>query len=356
MKPAKSRLHLLRDALKRQRLDALLVTCMKNVRYLTGFTGSSGFVIAGRDRAFFFTDFRYQEQAAFEVRDFDLVIEKGRRSDTLRRFLKSSGIRRLGFEASVSYEFYETLAMIGVELKAQKGLIEKARLIKDREELESISIAVRRAEKAFLGVKQRIRPGITEREVALRLESELKKCGCRDVPFDIIVASGRHSSMPHAQPTGKKIEKGDFVILDWGGEAGGYYSDMTRTLLMPGKSSSEKIRIYDIVNRARAKAISCIKAGMKCREADAAARDFIIKHGYGDCFGHSTGHGIGLDVHEAPRVSKTSVERVSEGMVFTVEPGIYVPGLGGVRIEDMVHVRNGRGTIMTTLNRDLSHE
>lgn len=353
MKHPLSRAEIVRKTLSRNKVDAFLVTSIKNVRYLTGFTGSSGFVIVTRDKSFFFTDFRYVEQAGGEVAGFELLTEKGRRTDTLRSFVKKQGILRLGFESSVSYEFYQTLEGLGVTPVPQTGLIEKLRLIKDKEELDNIVTAVRRAEVAFLKVKPWIRPGVTEREAALRLELLLKKAGCKDIPFDIIIASGKHSSMPHAQPTGKKIEKNDFVIIDWGGEAGGYYSDMTRTLLMPGQASPEKLRIYYVVNEARRKAISAVKAGMKCRDVDAVARDFISKEGYGDFFGHGTGHGVGLEVHEAPRVSRTSSERVSEGMVFTVEPGIYVPGLGGVRIEDMVHVKNGKGIIMTTLGRDL---
>ncbi|MBI3592532.1 MAG: M24 family metallopeptidase, partial [Nitrospirae bacterium] len=168
-----------------------------------------------------------------------------------------------------------------------------------------------------------------------------------------IVASGGNSSMPHAKPTGRKIENGDFVIIDWGGEADGYYSDMTRTLLMSGKALSEKVRVYNAVNDARRKAIESVRAGLETKEIDAVARHAIKKAGYGEFFGHGTGHGVGLDVHEAPRVSWVDSERISDGMVFTVEPGIYVPKLGGVRIEDMVTLAKGKGILLTGLSREL---
>ncbi|HTZ18208.1 MAG TPA: M24 family metallopeptidase, partial [Dissulfurispiraceae bacterium] len=175
----------------------------------------------------------------------------------------------------------------------------------------------------------------------------------RKIPFDIIVASGKHSSMPHAAQTEKKIERGDFVIIDWGGEADGYYSDMTRTLLMAGPDMLRKRQIYNTVNIARKKAISEVLAGRKSSEVDAAARQYISASGYGDFFGHGTGHGIGLDVHEGPRISWAGRETLANGMVFSIEPGIYVPGFGGVRIEDLVVVKGGKAGTLTTLDRKL---
>lgn len=343
----------IQKVLGRKGLDAFLVSSLKNVRYLTGFTGSSGFVIITKEICFFFTDFRYKEQSEAEVSGCPIGIEKGKRVDTIRSFVRKTKIRNLGFESSVSYEFYELMKVLPLKLAPQKILVERFRTIKDKDEIESIKIAVQRAEDAFLKVKPRIRPGVSEGAVALMLEEQLKKAGCKSIPFDIIVASGKNSAMPHAKPTGKKIEKGDFVIIDWGGEAGGYYSDMTRTLLMAGEALAEKKRIYMAVNDARNKALLSVKAGIKSRDIDGAARDTIKKAGYGEFFGHGTGHGIGLDVHELPRISWTNSEKIAEGMVFTVEPGIYIHGTGGVRIEDMVAVTNGKGRILTTLSREL---
>ncbi len=337
-----------------KKLDGLLITDIKNIRYLTGFSGSSGFLVITKNKYMFFTDFRYKEQAEAEVTGWEITIEKGRRTKLIADVVKKLALKRLGFEQSITYEFYDLLrAKLPAVLAPQKNLVENLRKIKDKEEIESIKKAVERAEEAFLAVKPRIRPGIRERDVALRIEEQLKKRGCMGPAFDIIAASGKNSSMPHARPAEKKIEKGDFVIIDWGGEADGYYSDMTRTLLMNGRGLSDKIRIYEAVNNARKKAVASVKEGIKTQDIDSAARDVIKKAGYGEFFGHGTGHGVGLDVHEHPRVSWTTGERIRNGMVFTIEPGIYVPELGGVRIEDMVLVKNGKAELLTGLSRDL---
>ncbi|HCZ12161.1 MAG TPA: Xaa-Pro dipeptidase [Nitrospiraceae bacterium] len=337
-----------------RKLDGFLITDIKNIRYLTGFTGSSGFLIITKNNNLFFTDFRYKEQAEAEVTGWEITIEKGRRTKLIAGVAKKLAIKKLGFEQSITFEFYDLLrAKLPAVPSPQKNLVENLRKIKDEEEIGSIKKAVERAEEAFLAVKPKIRPGIKERDIALRIEDQLKKRGCKRPAFDIITASGKNSSMPHARPAEKKIEKGDFVIIDWGGEADGYYSDMTRTLLMNGKGLSDKIRIYETVNNARKKALSSAKEGIKTEDIDAAARDVIKKAGYGEFFGHGTGHGVGLDVHEHPRVSWTGSERVRNGMVFTIEPGIYIPKLGGVRIEDMILVKNGKAELLTGLNRDL---
>lgn len=337
-----------------RKLDGLLITNIKNIRYLTGFTGSSGFLIITKNKNLFFTDFRYKEQAEAEVTGWEITIENGRRTKLITGLIKKLAIKRLGFEQSITYEFYDLLrAKLSAVLAPQKNIVENLRKIKDKEEIESIKKAIERAEGAFLAVKPGIRPGARERYIALKIEEQLKKRGCKCPAFDIITASGKNSSMPHARPSEKKIERGDFVIIDWGGEADGYYSDMTRTLLMNGKGLSDKIRIYETVNNARKKAVVSVKEGIKTQDIDAAARDAIRKAGYGEFFGHGTGHGVGLDVHEHPRVSWTGSERVRNGMVFTVEPGIYVPELGGVRIEDMILVKNGKAELLTGLSRDL---
>ncbi|MEW5746574.1 MAG: Xaa-Pro peptidase family protein [Nitrospirota bacterium] len=353
MTTSEARLRRLQKDIRTKGIDALYVGSMKNVRYLTGFTGSSGFALVTRDRGIFATDFRYTEQAAAEVRGYELESERGPRIKAVKSLLKRLGIRKLGFETSISYELYEALEALPVQLLPQKGLVERMRLIKSAEEIATIHEAVRRAERAFLAIKPRIKAGVKEREIALRLEEQLKREGCRSIPFAIIVAAGRNAALPHAQPTEKKIQKGDFVIIDWGGEADGYYSDMTRTLLMAGPSLPEKKKIYDLVNDAREKAIGSVRKGVRTRAIDAAARDTIAKAGYGAYFGHGTGHGVGLDVHEAPRISWLRSEPVMEGMVFTVEPGIYIPELGGVRIEDMVAVEQGKGRVLTSLGRGL---
>lgn len=347
------RIRNIQDILRKKRIDAFYVGVIKNVRYLTGFTGSSAFMLITKERALFFTDFRYKEQSEAEVRGCEIGIEKGNRVALLRRLVKSLGTGTLWFEAALPYEFYSSLRGLAAELRPAHGIIENLRKVKDEAEVDAIKKAVKRAEAAFLKIKPRIKAGVAEREISLRLEEQLKKEGCKHLPFDIIVASGRNTSKPHAQPTEKKIEKGDFVIIDWGGEAEGYYSDMTRTLLMAGEGIREKIKIYNIVNKARKEAVASVMPGVSTQDVDRAARETIKKAGYEDFFGHGTGHGVGLDVHEAPRVSWVKGDRVADGFVFTIEPGIYIPKLGGVRIEDMVTFRDQKCILLTSLGREL---
>lgn len=353
MKTTESRKINIQQAVRSKKLDALFVANINNIRYLTGFTGSSGFVLITKDKGFLFTDFRYKQQAAEEVKNWEIAIEKGSRIKTLGNIVKKLGIKKLGFESSISYEFYEMLKTLNLNLLSIKGIVEKFRQIKDEKEIINLKKAVEKAENSFLYVKPWIKVGARERDIALRLEAAIKKSGAKRIPFDIIVASGKNSSMPHLRPSEKKIEKGDFVIIDWGAEAEGYYSDMTRTFLMAGDGSEVKANIYNIVNTARNKAIDAIRTGVKTKDIDAAARNFIKAKGYGKFFGHGTGHGIGLNVHESPGITWTKSETIRDGMIFTIEPGIYIPELGGVRIEDMVLVKNGRGILLTTLSRDI---
>jgi Xaa-Pro aminopeptidase len=347
------RLVCVREIMKKKKIDGFLVTDITNIRYLSGFSGSSGFLfITGREQ-FFTTDFRYKEQSEQEVKGWDIVIEKGSRIETIKNLFKRTGIRKLGFESSASYTLFSQLSHRRLRVTATDDLIEGLRAIKSIAEVELMKKAVRRAEEAFLDVKPFIREGIRERAIALRLAERLHIKGCRNIPFEIIVASGSHSALPHAKPTDKKIEKGDLVIIDWGGEADGYYSDMTRTFLIRGRNISRQRKLYQIVLSANRKAISSVGPGIKSKQIDSAARTFIRKAGYGEQFGHGTGHGVGLQVHESPRISWNKSDPVRKNMVFTIEPGIYVPGLGGVRIEDMVVVRKKKSEVLTSLPKNL---
>jgi len=233
------------------------------------------------------------------------------------------------------------------------SLVEKLRMVKDAGEVECIKKAARIASDAFRKIKPRIKAGAGERELALRLEEALRKEGSEGLPFDIIVASGENSAMPHAQPTAKSLKPGDLVTFDWGARWGGYCADMTRTVLLRGKDLARKKEIYSLVLAANRKAVKAAKSGIKASAIDSAARDVIKKAGYGECFGHATGHGVGLDVHEMPGISTRGTVTLRAGMVFTVEPGVYVPGLGGVRIEDMVSVEAGGAREITSLPRRL---
>ena len=344
----------IKESVKRKRIDGFLVTDINNIRYLTGFSGSSGFLLITRRENIFATDFRYKEQSENEVKGWDIVMEKGDRIKTIQRLSQLTGIKKLGLESTVPYEFFRRLSRRGFSLNVFERFIEKFREIKDALEINLIREAVRRAETAFLEVKPYIKKGARENAIALRLEERLKKKGCRNIPFDIIVASGPQSAMPHAKPTEKKLNAGDFVIIDWGGEADGYFSDITRTLLVKGTQVLRKKReIYQIVLGANKRAISCVASGAQSKKIDNAARYFIQKAGYGEFFGHGTGHGVGIQVHESPRITWNKSSVLKENMVFTIEPGIYVPGLGGVRIEDMVVVKPDGPGILTSISKKL---
>ncbi|HSB32379.1 MAG TPA: Xaa-Pro peptidase family protein [Candidatus Sulfobium mesophilum] len=341
------------DALQKKGIDGIIITDLKNIRYLSGFTGSSACLLLTRKHRFFFTDFRYQEQSAKEVGGFYIFIEKEERPRLVLEKAKSLGIRTLGFESTASYAFYKSLLRKGLRVRAITNFVEDMRRVKDRAELDLIEKAVIRAEKAFSQIRPYIRAGVKEVQLASRLEEALKKNGCSALPFDIIVAAGANSSMPHARPGDNKVRAGDLIVIDWGGEAGGYYSDMTRTFLVKGANLGKKREIYMTVLKANLAGIGAVKEGVAARMVDRAARDEIKSAGYGDFFGHGTGHGVGLNVHELPRISRLGQESIKAGMVFTVEPGIYLPGLGGVRIEDMVVASSRNCRVLTRLPKEL---
>lgn len=325
------------------------------MRYLTGFEGSSAWVLLTPKKNIFITDFRYKEDAERLLAEdiWELFIYKESLIKTIYQLCKKLNIKRLAVESSVSYEFYISLQRIGLTLTPLYSVVERMRSIKDEEEVRLIKEAIRRAEDAFMEVLYYIKPGQRERGIALRLEEVLKKGGCRNLPFDIIVASGPNSSMPHAKPTERKIMKGDLVIIDWGGEAEGYYCDMTRTVLINGGDISKKIEMYEAVLMANKEAIKGVSPEIRARKVDEIARKIIKKRGFGDYFGHGTGHGVGLQVHETPVISPKSKDRLKTGMVFTIEPGVYIPGFGGIRIEDMVYMTPKGSEVLTGLSKEL---
>lgn len=343
-----------------KKIDGFLITNIINIRYCSGFRGSSASILLTKKKNFFLTDFRYKENVEKELAgggepriEWDVLIDKDSRLKTIKRLCRGLNIKNLGFESSVSYEFFKSLSMSGIRLKPLRDTIENLRAVKDREEIPLLMEAIRRAETAFLDVKPYIRQGRKEKEIAIMIEERLKKRGCNHTPFDIIVASGVNSAMPHARATDRKLSAGDFVIIDWGGEAEGYFSDMTRTLLLKGSNISKKREIYDTALRANRASISTVMPGVEARVIDKSARDIIKKAGYGGFFGHGTGHGVGLEVHESPHITWTKKEVIRQNMIFTIEPGIYIPGLGGVRIEDMVLVKEKGCEVLTKLPRKL---
>lgn len=354
MPAIKTRLDAVRDKIKKIGLDALLVSDIINIRYLTGFTGSSGFLFVTQNHNVFITDFRYQEQLIKEVKDWDIIIEKGNRIEIIDKLIKKTRVKITGFESSIPYSFYKKISKTSTVLRDVNGIIEQIRIRKEEEEIEKIKRAVKRAENAFLKIKPFVREGCSEIRLALILEEKLKKQGCRHLPFDIIIASGPNSAMPHAKPTNRKFQKGDMIIFDWGGECDGYFSDMTRTLfLRGGKYFRKKAEIYSVVLHANQKAISGVKTGIKSKKIDTIARQYIKGKGFGNYFGHGTGHGVGLQVHEAPRITWNQSTILRQNMIFTIEPGIYIPELGGVRIEDMIVVKEKGCEVLTQLPKEL---
>jgi len=344
----------IRERLLGDSLDAFLVSKQENIQYLSGFTGSSAFILVGRDTLFFVTDPRYQEQASLQVSPkFDMVILKP--GERLSAFIKDSGFRALAVEDSMSLSQYHALQEgLGGEvvLKVWKGVVEGMRRIKDLREVEKIGRAVALAQEAFYAVEDMLRPGMVERDLALELEFTMRRRGAEGVAFPFILASGPRSAMPHGEASDKVLEEGDLVVLDFGARWEGYHSDMTRTFMLgPWKDWAREI--YRVVLEAQEAALEVIRPGVEAKEVDAAARGIIQKAGYGDYFGHGLGHGVGLEVHEAPALAPTSRDVLEVGMVFTVEPGIYLPGRGGVRIEDLVYLGEDGLQVLTSLPKEV---
>lgn len=345
---------LLRKDLRGTGVDGFLITDLLNVRYLSGFTGSSGCIIITDRNAFFLTDFRYEEQSSEEIKGYTVRIEDSERSKEIREICKEYGIKKLGFEDHhVTYGFYNKLLKQKLRLKPLTNTVESLRIMKTANELACIRKAVKRAESAFRKLLPHIKTGVSEQSLALKLEELIKREGCRSLPFPVIAASGPMSALPHAQPTKRRLKKGDLVVFDWGGECDGYYSDMTRTVLIKNDNISRQKELYYTVLEAQKRAIASVRAGVKSSLIDAAARNYINDKGFEDFFGHGTGHGVGLAVHEKPVVSWRNKELIKENMVFTIEPGIYLPGFGGVRIEDMVTAGKKKTEILTSLPKKL---
>ncbi|MBY9081468.1 aminopeptidase P family protein [Paenibacillus sp. HN-1] len=335
-----NRVSKLRNVVQDHGLDAILITSGINRRYLSGFTGSSGYVLITEEEAYLLTDFRYMTQASEQATGLKVVQHAPTFVDTVRELLPKNGNCRLGFEQDdVTYGSYASYAeaLKPATLVPVSQAVEKLRMFKDEEELAVMRRAADLADDTFRHILKVIKPGMTERDVDLEMEFYMRSHGATASSFDTIVASGERSAMPHGVASEKVIQKGDIVTFDFGALLDGYCSDITRTIAV-GDPGAKLKEIYEIVLESQLYALEHIKPGMTGREADALARDIIASKGYGDAFGHSLGHGLGMEVHEWPRLSMRSDDVLKPGMVVTVEPGIYVPGLGGVRIEDDVIV------------------
>ena len=370
---ALSRRHrLVREALTRAGLDALVVTSLPNVLYLTNFTGSSAIVVIDAERVRFITDFRYvtaiaaSRDAAHECPGLDLVVVDGSYDATLSSVIAAAPGPRVGFEAAhLTVARHQWLASTianqspaAVELVPTEGIVERSRVRKDDYEIAVVREAARRLSNVAREVVAGIRRGRTERQTAMRIDWELRSAGFDKPAFDTIVASGPNAALPHAHPTERTITEGDLVVLDFGGVYDSYCVDLTRTVVV-GRAGSRVREVYDAVRAAHDNAIAAVAPGRSRFDIDAAARDTLTASGLGDAFGHGTGHGLGIEVHEDPRVSRrrpdidAQDEPVAAGMIFTIEPGAYLPGWGGIRIEDDVLVTEGGVEVLTDVTTDL---
>lgn len=343
------RVEQLRQAMEARQLEALFITNGVNRQYVSGFTGSSGYVVITMDKAYLLTDFRYMTQAAQQAPDFEVIEHRPQVMETVRDLLAAVGVKRTGFEqdyvAFSTYKTYEAQAGT-IRLVPVSGLVEELRMVKDERELALIQEAADLADATFSHILTMLKPGITEKEIALEMEFFMRRKGATSTSFETIVASGERSALPHGVASDRVLRKDEFVKFDFGAYMNSYVSDLTRTVVL-GKPTDKHREIYDIVLEAQLHALANIRPGMTGSEADALARDMIERHGYGDSFGHSTGHGIGMEIHEAPRLSKLSDTILKPGMVVTVEPGIYIPGFGGVRIEDDIVITQDGIKILT---------
>ncbi len=336
-------------------LDAIVFTSLENIRYLCGFTGSDGLLLFTQNDTFFLSDSRYWIQAEQEVKDARIIKYK-KKIDGICSLILDLRLKTLGFESnSITFSFYNSLfkkLKENIKFIPLEDEIKNLRAIKDDTELNLIKTSINISSKAFEHVIGMIKEGISERDIAIEMEFYMKKNGAHAVGFDIIVASGKRSSLPHGRASNKPIEKGDLILIDFGAGFGGYYSDQTRTIIF-GKATDEHKKIYNIVKDSLKKAIDYIRPGISIFKLDEIARSHIISYGYGDYFGHGLGHGIGLSVHEDPTINWENNDILKEGMVFTVEPGIYIPEWGGIRIEDMVLVTSNGSEILTYLPKEL---
>ena len=350
-----ARIEKLRATLEEQNLDALLVSEGHNRRYLSGFTGSNGYLVIGRSETQIATDFRYWEQAEKQCHGFELFKSVGPLKDWFGDLMRPWGGRKIGFEAGdVSYDtFRQMRELVGElpesdrpELVPTTGIVEGLRAIKEPEEVAALQRVIDLGDAALEAVAARVEPGWTEKQVAWEIEQYVRTHGGDGMSFSTIVAGGAYGALPHARARDVVLQEGQGVVIDMGALLDGYCSDMTRTIFL-GTPDAQFKKVYDIVLTAQLAAEELIEDGMEGETAHNLAHAVIEEAGYGEQFGHGLGHGIGLQVHEAPRLAKRSTDMLKNGMVFSVEPGIYIPEWGGVRLEDLAVLENGRCRVLT---------
>jgi len=347
----------IKDEFKSLKIDSLLITSLSNIRYITGFSGSSATVLLTKDANYFISDFRYKIQSKEEVnKDFKIIIYSQDSLNFLNSLVKKHKIKKVGFESHIlNVNEYESLkkGFPQVKFVPVSGLIESIVIRKTETEISTLKRAVGITDKTFTKLLKKIKPGVTEKALSAEITYIQKKLGAEKDAFDPIVASGERGAFPHAKPTERKIQNGDLVTFDFGCVVDGMHSDMTRTIAV-GNISSEKKRIYDIVKEAQQRAIDNVKAGVVAKKLDSYARGFIKEKGYGENFGHGLGHGLGYDVHEGPRINeKNKNYKLEVNNAITIEPGIYIEGLGGVRIEDDVIVKENGCEVLNKSTKEL---
>jgi Xaa-Pro aminopeptidase len=351
MGPFAARRRRLRRLIRQAKVDALLVTNFKNVTYLTGFTGDDSYLLATLDDELLVTDMRYTTQLEEECPGLRLEVRVPgvKMLDAVTKVVGRARLERLGLEgssATLSLERGLAKALPKIALEPAEDLVERLRLVKDKHEIEATRIACLQARRAFDAVRSILTPGMTEFEVATELEYHARRFGAKSLSFSPIVAVGARAALPHATPTSRPMNASDFVLIDWGANSGLYMSDLTR-VLVTGRISPKLRKIYGVVLKAQLAAIDAIRPGRTCEQVDRVARKIITRAGFGKAFGHGLGHGTGLEIHEAPRLAVGQKTKLRPGMIVTVEPGIYLPGWGGVRIEDDVLVTRSGHEVLT---------
>jgi Xaa-Pro aminopeptidase len=353
----------LRERLASAGLDALLVSHLPNIRYLCGFTGSAGLLLVTESASVFFTDVRYDTQSREEVKGAKVVIARKALLSALGEWIRTRRKRSKGFAVGIEAEHLSVaerrrlvdVLPSGLRLRSAAPLVERLRMVKDSDELRRIRAAVRLGATLFDRALEVLRPGVKESEVAAEMEYAARRAGAEEMSFPTIIASGARSALPHGRASAQAIPSGVFVVCDFGVILKSYCSDQTRTVWVgsaSGASAEEARRTYDSVRQAQEAAIAAVRPGVSAGEVDAAARKVLRQAGLGRYFTHSTGHGVGLEIHEAPRVAAGQKELLKPGMVITIEPGVYFPGKWGVRIEDMVAVREDGCEVLTPTSKD----
>lgn len=338
-----NRLQKFREQLNNLNLDGMIITNPQNRQYLSGFTGSSGVLLISAGQAVIVTDFRYWQQVSQEVKEFDLHRQGPNLWQSVFQCIDGFRWKRVGFEeAAVTYheyrQFKET-ASPELEFQPVNDLVEQLRWVKDDAEIAILAEAARITDSAWKSTIKLLKPGVKETDLALEFDYQLRLNGASGSAFTTIVASGKRSALPHGTASAREILSGDLIVIDGGALYQGYHADMTRTVVL-GKASPEQLKIYDIVLSAQMEALAGLKAGLTGKALDGIAREIISRNGHSEHFGHGLGHSVGLDIHERPRLAQTEIGKIPAGAAVTVEPGIYIPEWGGIRIEDLVIVEN----------------